>query len=79
MKYEILLNPRLSTTGESISATASSMDYRYGYFMNYNTGQGGLTSQSNVQAFINDPSNFIIVDALCHKEPISRLESQKQF
>ena len=63
MKYEILLNPRLSTTGESISATASSMDYRYGYFMNYNTGQGGLTSQSNVQAFINDPSNFIIVDA----------------
>lgn len=63
MKYEILLNQRFSTTGESISATASSMDYRYGYFVNYNTGRGGLTSQFNVQAFINNPLNLIITSA----------------
>lgn len=62
MKYEILLNPNFSITGETISATASSMDYRYGYFLNYNTGKGSLTSEFNVQAFINNPSNLIIVD-----------------
>ena len=60
MKQEILLNKKFSTN-ENISATASSLDYRYGYFINYNTGQGSLTSQFNVQAFINDPSNLIVV------------------
>ena len=58
---QILINKEFSTN-ENISSTASTLDYRNGYFVNFNTGRGGLTSQLNVQAFINNPMNYILVD-----------------
>ena len=58
---QILLNKNF-TSDENISATASTLDYRNGYFLNHNTGRGGLTSQFNVQAFLSNPNNSIIVN-----------------
>ena len=50
---KILKNTKF-TTNEVISSTASTMDYRGDYFLNYNTGQGGLTSQFNVISFLDN-------------------------
>ena len=58
---KILKNTKF-TTNEVISSTASTMDYRGDYFLNYNTGQGGLTSQFNVISFLDNTSNFLVTD-----------------
>jgi hypothetical protein len=59
---EILFNPLLSTNTESITVTGSSLSYKNGYYFNSEIGRGDLTSEFNVQEFLNNPNNIIIVD-----------------
>lgn len=49
-------------TNENISSTGSTLDYRNGYFLNYEVGRGDLTSQFNVSEFLSNPSNAILAD-----------------
>ena len=59
---QIVLNPNF-TSNENISSTASTLNYRNGYFVNFEIGRGDLTNQFTITEFLNDPLNAIIVNS----------------
>jgi hypothetical protein len=54
---EILLNNNF-TTNENITTTGSSLSYKNGYYINSEIGRGDLTTEFNIQEFLNNPNNL---------------------
>lgn len=54
---EILLNKNF-TLNENITTTGSSLSYKNGYYLNSEIGRGDLTTEFNVQEFLNNPNNL---------------------
>lgn len=48
---------------ENLNSTGSAIDYRNGYFVNFETGRGDITTEFNVSEFLDNPVNKIMTDS----------------
>jgi hypothetical protein len=57
----VLINKNFSIN-EEISSDNSSLNYRNGYFLNFEIGRGDLTNEFNIEEFLNNEKNKEVVD-----------------